>query len=52
MGDVVMSIADKSKVYVIVDDEKRLIDGEAARTSIVAKYGKIIDDSRTGRFKS
>ncbi|MEN7359512.1 hypothetical protein ABC915_22090, partial [Bacillus licheniformis] len=52
VGDVVMSIADKSKVYVIVDDEKRLIDGEAARTSIVAKYGKIIDDSRTGRFKS
>ncbi|MFC8150397.1 hypothetical protein ACFUP3_11890 [Bacillus paralicheniformis] len=48
VGDVVMSIADKSKVYVIVDDEKRLIDGEAARTSIVAKYGKIIDDSRTG----
>lgn len=48
VGDVVMSIADKSKVYVIVDDEKRLIDGEAARTSIVAEYGKIIDDSRTG----
>lgn len=46
VGDVVRSIVDRSKEYVISEDEKARCGSGAGLTSLVAKYGKIIDDSR------
>ncbi|MCY8348067.1 hypothetical protein MOC74_21930 [Bacillus haynesii] len=47
MGDVVRSTVDKSKKYVIAKGEKAWHEGMAGLSSMVAKYGRIIDDSRT-----
>ncbi|MED1123534.1 hypothetical protein [Bacillus atrophaeus] len=46
VGDVVRSTVDKSKKYVISKGEKAWCDGAAGLSSMVAKYGRIIDDSR------
>ncbi|MCY8047600.1 hypothetical protein MOC17_16145 [Bacillus haynesii] len=46
-GDVVRSTVDKSKKYVIAKGEKAWHEGMAGLSSMVAKYGRIIDDSRT-----
>ncbi|MFP7221348.1 hypothetical protein SFC78_21650 [Bacillus subtilis] len=46
VGDVVRSTMDKSKEYVIAKGEKAWCDGMAGLSSMVAKYGRIIDDSR------
>ncbi|MED4828199.1 hypothetical protein [Bacillus atrophaeus] len=46
VGDVVRSTVDKSKEYVIAKGEKAWCDGMAGLSSMVAKYGRIIDDSR------
>ncbi|WIT26826.1 hypothetical protein [Bacillus phage SPbetaL1] len=48
VGDVVRSTVDKSKEYVIAKGEKAWRDGAAGISSMVAKYGRIIDDSREG----
>lgn len=47
VGDVVRSTVDKSKKYVIAKGEKAWHEGMAGLSSMVAKYGRIIDDSRT-----
>ncbi|MED1923488.1 hypothetical protein [Bacillus velezensis] len=46
VGDVVRSTVDKSKHYVISEGEKAWCDGAAGLSSMVAKYGRIVDDSR------
>ncbi|KAF1274281.1 MULTISPECIES: hypothetical protein [Bacillus amyloliquefaciens group] len=46
VGDVVRSTVDKSKEYVIAKGEKAWCDGMAGLSSMAAKYGRIIDDSR------
>ncbi|ERH59183.1 MULTISPECIES: hypothetical protein [Bacillus amyloliquefaciens group] len=46
VGDVVRSTVDKSKKYVIAKGEEAWSDGMAGLSSIVAKHGRIIDDSR------
>lgn len=46
VGDVVRSTVDKTKKYVIAKGEKAWCDGAAGLSSMVAKYGRIIDDSR------
>ncbi|QZY34629.1 hypothetical protein [Bacillus amyloliquefaciens] len=46
VGDVVRSTVDKSKKYVIAKGEKAWSDGMAGLSSMAAKYGRIIDDSR------
>jgi len=47
VGDVVRSTVDKSNEYVIAKGEKAWHEGMAGLSSMVAKYGRIIDDSRT-----
>ncbi|MEC1507039.1 hypothetical protein P9D42_15445 [Bacillus haynesii] len=47
VGDVVRSTVDKSKKYVIAKGEKAWHEGMAGLSSMVAKYGRINDDSRT-----
>lgn len=46
VGDVVRSTVDKSKKYEIAKGEKAWCDGMAGISSMVAKYGRIVDDSR------
>ncbi|OXS81368.1 MULTISPECIES: hypothetical protein [Bacillus] len=46
VGDVVRSTVDKSKEYVIAKGEKAWCDGMAGLSSMAAKYGRIINDSR------
>ncbi len=46
VGDVVRSTVDKSKEYAITKGEKAWCDGMVGLSSMVAKYGRIIDDSR------
>ncbi|MEX5835828.1 hypothetical protein D070_13530 [Bacillus velezensis] len=46
VGDVVRSTVDKAKEYVIAKGEKAWCDGMAGLSSMAAKYGRIIDDSR------